>query len=346
MFGQSHGEGLGVVMDGLPSGFSIDLTRIGAFLSRRAPGKKAAYSTARRESDEPRILSGLVEGKTCGAPLCAVFENNDARSNDYEKMRYLPRPGHADYPAFVKHKGFNDIRGGGHFSARLTLPLCFAGAVCLQILKEKGVSIGAHILSVKDICDVPFDPVEVDEAALYLPKERQLPVLNADVIPQMEKLFEETAAAGDSVGGVIECCVLGLPVGLGEPMFDGLENRLSASVFAVPAVKGIEFGAGFEASRLFGSENNDPFCYKDGKVKTKTNRHGGILGGLSSGMPLVFRAAMKPTPSIAIEQDTVNLQSEENAKLTVTGRHDVCIVPRAVPCIEAAAAIALADLMI
>ena len=346
IFGQSHGEGLGVVIDGLPAGMKIDLKEIEAFLSRRAPGKPGAYSTARKESDRPKILSGLVEGVTCGAPLCAVFENSDVRSGDYEKLRDLPRPGHADYPAFVKYGGANDIRGGGHFSARLTLPLCFAGALCLSLLRERGVLIGAHIKSVGDLEDLSFDPVAVDAKTLSLPKTCLLPVLSDAVIPEMEALFEKTAAAGDSVGGVIECCVLGLPVGLGEPMFDGLENRIAAAVFAVPAVKGIEFGAGFEASKLYGSENNDPFYFDVDTVKTKTNRHGGILGGLSSGMPLLFRAAMKPTPSIATEQDTVNLKTGANAKLTVSGRHDVCIVPRAVPCIEAAAALAIADLML
>ena len=346
IFGQSHGEGLGVVIDGLPAGKALDLPQIEAFLDRRAPGRGGAASSARRESDRPRILSGLFEGKTCGAPLCAVFENEDARPGDYEKTRDLPRPGHADYPAFVKYRGANDYRGGGHFSARLTLPLCFAGAVCLQFLSEKGVSVGAHLLSAGAVSDRSFDPLMRDESELLLPQKRRIPVLDEEKAEAFEALFEKTAAAGDSVGGVIECCVLGLPVGLGEPMFDGLENRISSAVFAIPAVKGIEFGAGFEAAKRFGSEINDPYGFKDGKIITKTNRSGGILGGLSTGMPLLFRAAIKPTSSIALAQETVNLKTNEAQTLEIKGRHDVCIAPRAVPCIEAAAAIAIADLML
>ncbi len=345
LFGQSHAEGIGVVLDGLPAGFAPDMDAIRQYMDRRAPGQ-GAHTTQRRESDLPRILSGLVDGVTCGAPLCAVFENRDTRAVDYAKLRDLPRPAHADYPAHVKTGGSNDIRGGGHFSARLTAPLVFAGAICVQLLARRGVTVGAHIASVGGVADALFDPVGLSENDLLAAGAKAFPVLDDAAGERMQASILAAAQDGDSVGGVVECGVLGLPVGLGEPMFDGLENRIAAAVFAVPAVKGIEFGAGFAAAAMRGSENNDPFFYDEhGAVRTETNNHGGILGGLASGMPLVFRAAFKPTPSIAKPQRTVNLRTGENDTLTVQGRHDPCVVPRAVPCIEAAAAIAVYDLL-
>lgn len=345
IFGQSHSEAIGVVIDGLPVGEAIDMEQVQQFMERRAPGRNA-YSTPRKEGDVPRVVSGLFEGKTCGAPICAIIENTNTRSKDYDKLKDLPRPGHADFTAWVKYDGYNDHRGGGHFSGRLTAPLCFAGAVCKQILERKGIHVGAHILSIKGVKDIPFDEVHVDAEALQKVTAKAFPVQEDAAGEAMQAAIAAAKEKGDSVGGIIECAVTGLPVGVGEPMFDGLESRLAAAVFAIPAVKGVEFGAGFGVADLFGSENNDDFIYQaDGTVETKTNNHGGSLGGISSGMPLVFRAAFKPTPSISREQDTISISKRENDKLAVVGRHDPCIVPRAVPCVEAAAAVAILDLL-
>ena len=344
IFGQSHSEAIGVVIDGLPAGKKIDMEKLNTFLQRRAPGKNI-YATKRKESDIPHILSGLVDDVTCGAPLCAVFENSDTRSKDYSKMRDIPRPAHADFPAYVKHHGFNDIRGGGHFSARLTAPLCFAGAVCIQLLEEMGIHIGAHVASIGNIKDEMFDPVNVSIDDFEAIRKSEFCNINPNLVSSIRDFIIDTRLSGNSVGGSIECCILGMPVGIGEPMFDGLENRISSAVFAVPAVKGIEFGAGFGVTTMLGSENNDSFYMDGDSIKTRTNNHGGILGGLSSGMPIIFRVAMKPTPSIYINQDSVSLSKKENTKLLIEGRHDTCIVPRAVPCIEAAAAIAIYDLI-
>ena len=345
IFGQSHSEAIGVVIDGLPVGEAIDMEQVQQFMERRAPGRNA-YSTPRKEGDVPRVVSGLFEGKTCGAPICAIIENTNTRSKDYDKLKDLPRPGHADFTAWVKYDGYNDHRGGGHFSGRLTAPLCFAGAVCKQILERKGIHVGAHILSIKGVKDASFDAVSVDANTLETVAAKSFPVQEDAAGEAMQAAIAAAKEQGDSVGGIIECAVTGLPVGVGEPMFDGLESRLAAAVFAIPAVKGVEFGAGFGVADLFGSENNDDFIYNaDGTVETKTNNHGGSLGGISSGMPLVFRAAFKPTPSISREQDTISISKRENDKLAVVGRHDPCIVPRAVPCVEAAAAVAILDLL-
>lgn len=346
IFGQSHSEAVGVVIDGLPAGESIDMERVQRFLERRAPGRNA-YSTSRKEGDIPRMLSGLFDGKTCGAPLCAVIENTNTNPKDYALLKDMPRPGHADYTAWVKYGASNDYRGGGHFSGRLTAPFCFAGAVCIQILERRGIHIGAHILSVHNITDTPFDPVAVNKKTLRDVTEKEFPVLNDNTGAEMRTAIAEAKNNMDSVGGIVECAISGLPVGIGEPIFDGLESRLSAALFAIPAVKGVEFGEGFRSAALFGSENNDAFFYDvNGQVQTKTNHHGGILGGISSGMPLLFRAAFKPTPSIASEQESISLSRQENTSLRIIGRHDPCIVPRAVPCVEAAAAVALLDMML
>lgn len=345
IFGQSHSEAIGVVLDGLPVGEEIDLDAVQRFMERRAPGRNA-YSTPRREADLPRVVSGLFEGKTCGAPLCAVIENTNTRSGDYDALKDLPRPGHADFTAWVKYRGANDPRGGGHFSGRLTAPLCFAGAVCMQILARRGIRIGAHILSIRGVRDIPFDAVAVDADTLQAVTGKAFPVQNDAAGEKMRAVIAAAKEASDSVGGVIECAAVGLPIGMGEPMFDGLESRLAAAVFAIPAVKGVEFGAGFGAAELFGSENNDNFVYRaDGTVRTTTNHHGGSLGGISSGMPLVLRAAFKPTPSIGQPQDTIRISTGENDTLAIVGRHDPCIVPRAVPCVEAAVAVVLLDLL-
>jgi len=341
IFGQSHSEMLGVVIDGLPAGHIIDLDYINAFLDRRRGGMNA-YSTQRAESDIPEIVSGIVDRKICGAPLCAVFRNENAEESDYEQFRFIPRPSHADYNAHVKYRGANDIRGGGHFSGRLTLPFCFAGAACKQILETQYIYIGAHIQQIADICDIPYDPVNINLNDIA---HVDFPVNDAAVGEKMKEKMTEVAEEGDSVGGIIECVIVGLPQGIGEPMFDGLENRISQAIFAVPAVKGIEFGTGFSAAGMKGSENNDEYYAEDGKVKLSTNHAGSILGGISTGMPLIFRVAVKPTPSIYKEQNSVDIRTMQNVKLKIEGRHDPCIVPRVVPCIEAAAAIVILDLV-
>ncbi|MBP3330564.1 MAG: chorismate synthase [Clostridia bacterium] len=340
IFGQSHSEAIGVVIDGLPAGKKLDFEQIEKFMSRRAPGKNK-FSTARKEADLPKIISGIADGVTCGAPLCAVIENGDTRSKDYENLRAVPRPAHSDFAAFFKHNGFNDIRGGGNFSGRMTAPLCFAGAVCMQFLQDDGIEIGAHIEKIAGIKDERYDSVNVDFKNV---KEKEFPVLDDKQGEKMREKIEQARLDADSVGGVIECAVTGLPVGLGEPMFGGVENVISQAVFAVPAVKGIEFGSGFDGSDLKGSENNDAFSLSEGKFVTETNNHGGILGGISSSMPVIFRVAMKPTPSIGKTQKSVNLITREETEVCVHGRHDPCVVPRAVPCIEAAAAIAIMNL--
>ena len=304
IFGQSHSPAIGVSIDGLPAGIKLNMDELRAFLKRRSPGQ-SELTTARMETDEPAILSGLVNGVTCGAPLAMIIRNTDARSEDYREIRDIPRPSHADYTAHVKFGGHQDVAGGGHFSGRLTAPLCAAGGICLQILRGLGVSIAADIVQIGDILSA---------------KEK-----------------------GDSVGGIVECTATGLPAGLGDPMFDGIENRIAGIVFGIPGVKGVEFGSGFAGAALMGSENNDSFYMDGDTVKTRTNNSGGILGGITNGMPVVFRVAIKPTPSIGMEQGSVSLSRGENAVLRVKGRHDPCIVPRAVPCVEAAAAIALYD---
>ena len=341
IFGQSHAPAIGVCIEGFPAGFRPDFDALDAFLARRAPGQ-GAYATARREADRPEFLSGLAEGQTCGAPLTAVIRNTDTRSGDYAGLKDVPRPGHADYPAQVKWGGAQDAAGGGHFSGRLTAPLCIAGGLCLQYLQARGIAVGAHIERIGGVSDRRFDPVQPE---LPVPAG-VLPVLSA---PAGKRMLAEIAAAkveGDSVGGCIECAVTGLPTGLGSPMFDGMENRLARILFGIPAVKGLEFGNGFACAGLRGSENNDPYSMNGGAVRTRTNNAGGILGGLTTGMPLVFRAAIKPTPSIARPQESVSLSRRENTTLEIHGRHDPCIVPRAVPCVEAAAAVAILDALL
>ena len=342
IFGQSHAPAIGVCIDGLPAGFSIDFDELDEFLMRRRPGG-AAYSTQRREQDAIEFLSGLIDNVTCGAPLAAVIRNTDVRSADYEQLRDVPRPSHADYTAYVKYGEARDVRGGGAFSGRLTAPLCIAGGICLQILEREGIHIAAHIAQVGNISDMLFDAANVGFEDVSALRGSEFPVLDMDAGVRMRDAIEDARRVGDSLGGVVECVAVGVPAGLGDPMFNGMENRLAAVVFGIPAVKGIEFGNGFASAALRGSENNDAFYFQGDAVKTRTNNHGGILGGITSGMPLLFRAAFKPTPSIAVQQDSVSLSRREGAKLSVTGRHDPCIVPRAVPCVEAAAAIAIYD---
>lgn len=344
VFGQSHSPAIGVVVDGLPAGERVDMEELGRFLKRRAPGQNAT-STPRKEADLPQFLSGLVDDVTCGAPLAALIENTNTRSQDYAQLRDKPRPGHADFTAQVKYGGFQDVAGGGHFSGRLTAPLCIAGGICLQMLRRRGIEVAAHIASVAGEADRPFDPMGETVETMDALKRAPFPVLDEKAGERMRKVILQAKEEGDSVGGIVECLVTGVPAGLGEPMFGGMENRLAAALFGIPAVKGVEFGAGFGVATMRGSENNDPFTMKDGKVVTQTNRAGGILGGITNGMPLVFRLAFKPTPSIAREQQTVSLSKNQVEELVVTGRHDPCIVPRAVPVVEAVTALVLSDLL-
>ena len=314
IFGESHASAIGVTIEGLPAGSPVDSGKLQAFLERRAPGRDA-FSTSRREADAPEFLCGVKNGIATGAPITAIIRNSDTRSNDYANLANVPRPGHADYPAEVKFGGCQDRAGGGHFSGRLTAPLCIAGGIALQQLERLGVSVSARAVRI-----------------------------GGETEPErMEAAIAAARDEGDSVGGVVEAEICGLPAGVGDPMFGGLENRIAQIVFGIPAVKGIEFGEGFAVADLKGSENNDPYGIADGKVVPLTNHAGGILGGISTGAPVVFRVAFKPTPSIAKEQDSVDLEKMEPAKLVVKGRHDPCVVLRAIPCVEAAAAVAVFD---
>ena len=337
IFGESHGPAVGVTVEGIPAGEAVDLEELQRFLDRRAPGRNA-WSTPRKEADVPEFLSGLREGRTCGTPLTAILKSANTRSGDYDALRDVPRPGHADYTAWVKYGESRDSRGGGHFSGRLTAPLCVAGGICLQLLAREGITVLSRIAAIGGIRD--------EGELTASTAEKAFPTVSDSAGEAMRSAIAAARAEGDSLGGVIECAVLGLPAGLGDPMFDGMENRIAAAVFGIPAVKGIEFGAGFAAAGLRGSENNDVFSVENGRIITDGNHCGGILGGITDGMPLVFRAAVKPTPSLAKPQQSVDLKTGEIVPLTVTGRHDPCIVPRAVPCLEAAAAIAVYDALL
>ena len=335
IFGQSHSPAIGVTIEGIPAGSTIDLDKLQAFLDRRAPGKDAT-ATQRKEADRVQILSGMVGNTTCGTPLTAIIENTNTRSGDYDNLRDCPRPGHADFTARARYGEHHDVAGGGHFSGRLTAPLCIAGGICLQLLEQMGITVGAKILQIETVTDTPFDPVGVTKEQLEQAKK-------ASLSDAMRAAIMAAKEAGDSVGGIIQCAAVGLPAGWGDPMFGGMENRIAQIVFGIPAVKGLEFGAGFAAAGMRGSVHNDPFRMEEDTVVTATNHHGGILGGITSGMPLLFRAAIKPTPSIAMEQQSVSLARGENTSLVIHGRHDPCIVPRAVPVMEAAAAAAIYD---
>lgn len=343
IFGQSHGAAIGMTLDGIPAGLPVDTDKLQVFLNRRAPGQND-FSTPRREEDVPEFLSGFVNGHTCGAPIAAVVYNKNTRSGDYDNLTDCPRPGHADYTAQVKYGGYQDVAGGGHFSGRLTAPLCIAGGLCKQWLEAKGIRIGAHL----SVCaGVPDDPVFWDWANPDLDKIRtDFPVLNPEAGEKMREEIAKAKADGDSVGGLIECVITGLPAGLGDPMFDGMESRIAQIVYGIPAVKGLEFGSGFTGSYLRGSQNNDSYIIENGIVRTEKNYAGGILGGITNGMPLVFQAAIKPTPSISKPQQSISLSQMKTQTLEIKGRHDPCIAPRAVPVVEAAAAIAVFDALL
>ncbi len=337
IFGESHGPAIGMTLDGIPAGLPVDTEKLQEFLNRRAPGQND-WSTPRREEDRPEFLSGIVDRLTCGAPIAAIIRNTNTKSGDYDNLKNCPRPGHADFTAQMKYGGFQNAAGGGHFSGRLTAPLCIAGGLCKQWLEEMGIRIGAHIASIGTASDGAFDPIapEFDKVGNIFP------TLTAESAEAMREAIAGAKEQGDSIGGTIECAVTGLPAGVGEPMFGGIENRISQIVFGIPAVKGIQFGD----TQAYGSENNDAFTIRDGRIETVTNHCGGILGGITNGMPVIFRVSVKPTPSIARQQQTVNLQTGEITTLQVKGRHDPCIVPRAVPVVEAAVAIAIYDMIL
>lgn len=342
IFGRSHAPHIGVEIWGLPKGFVIDCQKLSDFMARRAPGK-GVFSTSRKEPDLPVFTEGVEDLTVVSDKVTAVIYNKNQHSSDYGKLRAVPRPGHADYAAYLKYGTDYDLAGGGEFSGRLTAPLCIAGGIAMQILEKMGIFVGAHIYSVKDIHDTPFDSVNITKDQLLAPGQKSFAVIDDDAGEKMKSLIENTKAELDSVGGVVECAVIGMKCGVGGELFDGLESKISASLFGIPAVKGVEFGDGFSVSERFGSENNDPYTVKNGKVTPVTNRAGGILGGISTGMPITVRAAIKPTPSISKPQKSVDMNTLEEVELVIGGRHDSCIVPRAVAAVEAAVAVAILD---
>ena len=345
VFGESHGTAIGVVIDSLPPGEKINLSEVKLQMNRRRPIDEN-LSTSRAEEDNPEIISGILNETTTGTPLCAIIQNKDANSQDYSSKEFMLRPGHADFTSYIRYKGFNDFRGGGHLSGRLTAPLVFAGAICKQILKRKGIEIGSHISSIENISDKLFDPIYLKSSLLKTLSSSRFPVISSKVRKKMEEKILEIKTQGDSIGGIVECAIIGVPAGIGNPIFSSVESKISSLVFGIPGIKGIEFGSGFRSSKMKGSENNDEFIFKNGKVQTLTNNHGGILGGIRSGMQLIFKAAFKPTPSIAKTQKTVNLKSGLPCKLNIKGRHDPCIAVRAAPAVEAAASISILDFLI
>ncbi|MBO7673524.1 MAG: chorismate synthase [Atopobiaceae bacterium] len=354
IFGQSHSPAVGCVIEGLPSGFAVDTDELQRFMDRRAPGRNS-WSTPRKEADAPRIVSGLNDhGATCGAPLAALIENTNTRSGDYDELRRVPRPGHADYTAWAKWHGAQDVPGGGHFSARLTAPLCVAGGIALQVLASKGVRVAAHVLQVEHVHDVPFDAQRnTEQSASHLARqidslERQhgtgaFPVLSDEAGTHMRAAIDAARRDGDSVGGVVECVACGMPAGVGGPRYDGVQGSIARIVFGIPAVRGLEFGAGFSVAGMRGSRNNDPYELRAGRPVPVSNNAGGTLGGITTGAPVLFRMAVKPTPSIAQPQASVDLEALQPATLEVRGRHDPCVAARAVPIAEAAMALALLD---
>lgn len=342
IFGQSHGAAIGMTLDGIPAGLPVNFDVLQAFLNRRAPGQND-WSTPRREEDRPEFLAGILDGFTCGAPIAAVIHNHNTRSGDYANLMDCPRPGHADYTAQIKYGGFQDAAGGGHFSGRLTAPLCIAGGLCIQWLAEMGIQVAAKIAEIGGIADEGIlDPLAPRLEAIA----KDFPVVSEISARKMREAIADARKEGDSVGGSVECWVTGLPAGLGEPMFGGMESRIAQIIYGIPAVKALEFGVGHRAAAMRGSQCNDAFRMEGGLVRTVTNHAGGILGGITDGMPLVFRAVFKPTPSISLPQQSISLAKGEIMPLVVKGRHDPCIVPRAVPVVEAAAAIAVFDLVL
>jgi len=344
IFGESHGEGIGIVIDNLPPGLELDTTQIKLEMQRRRPGD-SDVATPRSEQDEFEFLSGFFNNKTTGAPLCVFIRNTDSRSKDYDDIKHLMRPGHADFTGYMKYKGFNDYRGGGHFSGRLTAVLVFAGAIAKQLLAERNIEVVSHILRIGTASDFPFDEMTLKRSDLSSLKTLSLPTLNTETGNAMREQIASVYGAGDSLGGIVEAAVLNLPAGLGAPFFDSLESTISHLAFSIPGVKGIEFGDGFAFAQMKGSEANDQYYIADDIIRTKTNHNGGVLGGISTGMPLIFRTVFKPTPSIALAQQTVNINTNTAATIAIKGRHDPCIVPRGLPVIEAIAAMAVLELL-
>jgi chorismate synthase len=337
-FGESHGACIGILVDGCPAGLPLTVADIQRVVERRKPGGSLA-TTTRREKDKVEILSGVLAGFTTGAPICLLIRNEDVDDSDYEKIRYKLRPGHADYTAFIKYGGFNDWRGGGIFSGRVTAGFVMAGAIARKLLSNIGVEIFAHTVAIGGITAKTIDYTAIKKRVMNAP----LCCTDPAASKKMAALIAQTKVDGDSLGGIIEGIALNVPAGLGEPLFNNLDGELAKALFAIPAVKGVEFGAGFAAAKMKGSANNDPFAVKNGKIVTTTNNAGGVLGGISSGMPLVVRVAVKPVASIALEQKTVGIRNMKETTLKVGGRHDVCIVPRAVPVVEAIMAVTLCD---
>ncbi len=352
VWGGSHEPSIGVDITGLPQNTKINMDQLADFLKRRAPGS-SYFTTKRREPDIPVVLNGLTQDRSDSCDIMTVtddtvsleIKNTDTRSSDYKMLAAVPRPGHADYTARLRYGDSLNMSGGGPFSARMTAPLCIAGGIAIQILKQSGINIGAHIYSIGDIYDTPFDPVDIEQELLDSLKKKDLSVISEEASSLMKSEIMAAMSCCDSVGGIVEVCAVNVPGGIGGAMYNGLESILSPIFFGIPAVKGIEFGAGFAASRMKGSQNNDPFYYADGTVRTRTNNHGGILGGITTGMPIIARLAFKPTPSISKEQDSVDLEKHENTKLTIKGRHDPCVAVRAVPITEAAMALGILDCM-
>lgn len=345
VFGESHGPAIGCVLEGLPAGHKIDFDFVLAQMARRAPGKDKT-ATPRKEADLPEILSGVLEGVTTGAPLALIIRNNDTKSHNYDNLKIQPRPNHSDYAAWVKYGGYNDVRGGGHFSARLTAPIVAAGAICRSILKEKGITVGGHILSIGSVWDTPFDGVKVSAEELNTLSTKLFALNSPDREEPMREEVEKARMKLDSVGGSVELAAVGLPAGVGNPMFSGVENVVANILYGIPAVKGVSFGAGFDFASMNGSTANDQMYFDEsGNIKCLTNNCGGITGGITNGMPLTVKVALKPTPSISRPQQTVNLQTGQNSQLEIVGRHDPCIVPRALPALEAALSVGLLDLL-
>ena len=345
IFGESHGTAVGITIDGLKAGIELDIDYINNEMKRRAPGN-SMLATERKESDSFKILSGYFNGKTTGTPLCAIIYNTDQRSKDYESSKSMPRPSHGDYTGFIKYGGFNDYRGGGHFSGRLTAPLVFAGSICRKLLEQEGIIIGSHVKSIGSIEDSPFDLAAIDKDLLEKLRASSLPLIDASKEEEVRDAIIKAKSENDSLGGVIETAIINVKPGIGNPFFDSVESILAHLMFSIPGVKGIEFGAGFNISRMTGSQANDEFYAENNFVRTYTNNNGGILGGITNGMPIVFRVAFKPTASIGKAQRTIDMEKLENTVMELKGRHDPCIVPRAVPVVEAMAAIGMLDLML
>lgn len=344
LFGQSHSEEIGIIIDGISAGYKINKDLIRKNINRRRPGKNK-FSTARKEDDDFKIVSGEVDGLTCGTPICAIIENKDQRSRDYDNLKDRPRPSHADYPAYVKFKGFNDMRGGGQFSGRMTAPIVIAGSIAEDLLLKRDIKIYTRIKSIGDEEDVKLELRDINEDKLSNLKNEDFPVFDHEVREKMEGEILKAKEDGDSIGGIVETFILNMPVGIGEPFFDSIESVISHAVFSVPGIKGIEFGSGFAASKMRGSLHNDEYYYENGEVKTKSNNNGGIIGGLSTSMPIIFRTAVKPTSSISKTQSTISLKDKKDVDLKVVGRHDPSIVPRALVAIEMITAIAILDLL-